>query len=338
MSMEGKKAMLDFNLKKLSIRKQCELLGFNRSNIYYQNQPESDYNLLLMRLLDEEYTRHPHKGVIKMVKYLHDFGHRVNHKRVRRLLRLMGLMAIYPKPKNLSKSHPEYKIYPYLLRGLDIRTPNQVWCADITYVRLRAGFIYLVAIMDWYSRYVLSWKICNSLEASFCVEALQDALLYYNCPSIFNTDQGSQFTSEAFTEILLNSGIKISMDGRGRVFDNIFIERLWRTVKYEEIFLHDYCSIAEAKEQLQKYFNYYNYERHHQNLGYKKPAEVYFNKKLPAHLWTSPSDQPEPFGTCGKAMDEMLISSMISTLSPTAFPHSLASRPQDSQTNNNKFL
>jgi len=298
MSMEQKRAILDTDLQELSMRRQCEQLGLNRSTVYYQAQPESAYNLLLMRLLDEEYTRHPCKGVVKMVKHLSDLGHHVNQKRVRRLLRLMGLMAIYPKPKNLSKPHPEHKIYPYLLKGLEICRPNQVWCTDITYVRLRAGFIYLVVVMDWYSRYVLSWRISNTLDASFCVEALQDALLYYVCPEIFNTDQGSQFTSEAFTKVLLAEEIKISMDGRGRAFDNIFIERLWRTVKYEEVFLHDYCSIAEAKEKLKKYFNYYNYQRHHQGLKYKKPAEIYFGEAMPAHLWTSPSDQPKPFGTC----------------------------------------
>ena len=259
-----------------------------------------------------------------MVKYLADLGHHVNQKRVRRLLRLMGLMAIYPKRKNLSKPHPDHKIYPYLLKGLEVTCPNQVWCTDITFVRLRAGFIYLVAVMDWYSRYVLSWRVSNSLDATFCVEALQDALLYNGCPDIFNTDQGSQFTSEAFTEVLLAKKIQISMDGRGRAFDNIFIERLWRTVKYEEVFLHDYCSIAEAKEKLRNYFEYYNYQRHHQGLEYKKPAEVYFGKKLPAHLWTSPSDQPEPFGTCGQTDGKIRDF-------PTVCPHSLASRPQGPQ-------
>lgn len=278
MSMPEKKAMLIANLQGLSIRQQCELLDINRSNIYYQAQPENAYNLLLMRLLDEEYTRHPSKGVIKTTKYLTELGHKVNHKRVRRLLRLMGLMAIYPKKKFHNKPHPEHKIYPYLLKDLKIKLSNQVWCTDITYVRLKAGFIYLVAVMDWYSRYVLSWKISNSLDASFCVEALQDAFLYYGNPEIFNTDQGSQFTSDDFTKELLTRGVKISMDGKGRAFDNIFIERLWRTVKYEEVFLHDYCSIAQAKKNLKRYFSYYNYERHHQGLGYKKPAEVYFGK------------------------------------------------------------
>jgi putative transposase len=336
--MEDKKAMITDLSKGLSIRRKCELLNFSRANLYRGISQETAYNLLLMRLLDEEYTRHPCKGVLKMVKYLEDFGHFVNHKRVRRLLRLMGLMAIYPKPKHLSNPHPEHKIYPYLLNGVDISVPNQVWSSDITYVRLRAGFIYLVAIIDWYSRYVLSWRISNSLDASFCIDALHDALLYYGCPKIFNTDQGSQFTSEGYTDILLTNDIKISMDGRGRAFDNIFIERLWRTVKYEEIFLHDYSSITEAKEKLGKYFNYYNYERHHQNLGYKKPAEVYFGEKMPVPLWTSPADQLKPCGTCGQTMDEILTTSMLPTLSPTACPHSLASRPQIRRLNNNKLL
>jgi putative transposase len=338
MSMEDKKAMITDLSKGLSIRRKCELLNFSRANLYREISQEAAYNILLMRLLDEEYTRHPCKGVLKMVKYLDDLGHLVNQKRVRRLLRLMGLMAIYPKPKHLSKSHPEHKIYPYLLNGVDISAPNQIWSSDITYVRLRSGFIYLVAIIDWYSRYVLSWRISNSLDASFCIDALQDALLYYGCPEIFNTDQGSQFTSEGFTDILLTNDIKISMDGRGRAFDNIFIERLWRTVKYEEIFLHDYSSIAEAREKLEKYFNYYNYERHHQNLGYKKPAEVYFGEKMPVPLWTSPADQLKPCGTCGQTMDEILTTSMLPTLSPTACQHSLASRPQIRRLNNNKLL
>lgn len=332
MNMLEKKALLDAGLQRLSIRQQCELLDLNRSSIYYDVQPETPYNLLLMRLLDEEYTRHPTKGVIKMVKYLADLGHHVNHKRVRRLLRIMGLMAVYPKPKNLSKRHPEHKIYPYLLKDLTVCRPNQVWCCDITYIRLKAGFIYLVAVMDWYSRYVLGWKISNSLDTSFCVEALQDALLYYGCPEIFNTDQGSQFTSEAFTGILLANGIKISMDGRGRAFDNIFIERLWRTVKYEEVFLHDYKSIGDAKEQLEKYFKYYNYERHHQALDYKKPAEIYFNKNLPVRLWTSPSGQPEPFGTCGQTGNKLMENAAaFTTAYSPACPHSLASCPQGAQ-------
>lgn len=330
MSLEDKKAMIKQNHDELSIRKQCELLGINRSTIYYQPEPENEYNLLLMQLLDEEYTRHPFRGVNNMILYLNDLGHHVNHKRVRRLLRLMGLMAIYPRKRNLSEPHPEHKIYPYLLKGLVITEPNQVLCSDITYIRLRQGFMYLVAVMDWYSRYVLSWKLSNSLDASFCVEALEDALLYYGCPEIFNTDQGAQFTSEAFTSILQANDIKISMDARGRAFDNIFIERLWRTVKYEEVYLHDYSGVAEAKEKLKQYFEFYNYSRHHQGLENKTPAEVYYGKK-PVDLWTSPTDQPEPYGPCGKAMDNANAFS-------TALPHSLASCPQAPQAQQKKFI
>lgn len=276
MSILEKKAMLDLNYSRLSLRQQCKLLELNRSSTYYQPAGESEYNLLLMQLLDEEYTRHPFKGVIKMVKYLREQGHFVNHKRVRRLLRLMGLEAIYPKKRNLSEAHPAHKKYPYLLKELNINLPNQVWCTDITYVRLTQGFIYLVAIMDWYSRYVLSWRMSNSLDASFCIEALEDALMIYGSPEIFNSDQGVQFTSEEFTNILLSKDIKISMDGRGRAFDNIFIERLWRSVKYEEVYLCDYSSVKEAKDRIGRYFQFYNYERHHQALDYKKPAEIYF--------------------------------------------------------------
>jgi putative transposase len=252
----------------------------NRSHLYYPAAGENEYNLLIMKLMDEEYTRYPFKGVLKMTAYLKELEHNVNIKRVRRLLRLMGLEAIYPK-KNLSKAQAGHKKYPYLLNGLNITRPNQVWSSDITYIRLAQGFVYLTAIMDWYSRYVLSWRLSNSLDASFCIDALEDALMLYGFPEIFNSDQGCQYTSDAFTGILLANGIKISMDGRGRAFDNIFIERLWRSVKYEEVYLHDYFSVKEAKENLYNYFNFYNYARYHQSLEYKKPAEIYFGKKIP---------------------------------------------------------
>ena len=224
--------------------------------------------------------RHPFKGVLRMVAYLRELDYDVNEKRVRRLLRKMGILAIYPK-KNLSKSSPNHKKYPYLLKNLDITTPNHVWCSDITYIRLKQGFIYLVAIMDWYSRYVLSWRLSNSLDTSFCIEALEDALLLFGQPEIMNTDQGSQYTSESFTGVLLANGITISMDGRGRAFDNIFIERLWRSVKYEEVYIHEYNSVKEAKKRLGEYFDFYNYERHHQGLDNQKPAELYFGKSFP---------------------------------------------------------
>jgi putative transposase len=265
---------------KLSIRRQCELLDLNRCNLYYHSREETAYNLHLMRLLDEEYTKYPFKGVLRMVEFLREMGHMLNPKRVRRLLRVLGLEAVYPK-KNLSKPVLGDQKYPYLLTGLEINRPNQVWCADVTYVRLKQGFVYLVAVMDWYSRYVLSWKLSNSLEADFCIDALEEALMFYENPDIFNSDQGSQFTSKDFTGLLLKNGIKISMDGKGRVFDNIFIERLWRSVKYEEIYLYDYADMIEAKRRLKFYFDFYNHERHHQTLDYKKPAQIYFGRSMP---------------------------------------------------------
>jgi len=258
---------------KISIVRQCELLGISRSGYYYKPAGESDYNLLLMRLIDEEYTRHPFYGVPRMTEYLMKQGHSVNHKRVERLMREMGLEGICPK-KNLSRGKEGHRIYPYLLRGLEVSYPNQVWCSDITYIPLLSGFIYLVAIMDWYSRYVLSWEISNTLDTHFCLDALEKALRYGK-PEIFNTDQGSQFTSEAFTGRLQSEAIKISMDGRGRVFDNIFIERLWRTVKYEEVYLKDYETVYDALVGIGDYFPFYNYERPHQSLTYKTPYEVY---------------------------------------------------------------
>ncbi len=230
-----------------------------------------------MRLLDKQYTRTPFYGGPKMTLWLRERGYRVNHKRVERLMQLMGLKAIYPKP-NTSRPHPEHKIYPYLLRDVKIDRVDQVWSADITYIRMRAGFLYLVAVIDWFSRYVLSWQLSNTLESSFCVEALEMALKAKQ-PEIFNTDQGTQFTSGDFTGVLQKRDIAISMDGRGRYLDNIFVERLWRTVKYEEVYLHDYQTPAEAYLGLKKYFKFYNTERFHQALGGRKPFEVY-NFKL----------------------------------------------------------
>lgn len=227
-----------------------------------------------MRLLDEQYTRTPFYGVRKMTRWLREQDRRINPKRVRRLMRLMGLEAIYPKPR-LSKPAPGHRIYPYLLRGLQICRPNQVWAADITYIRLAAGFIYLVVVMDWFSRYVLSWEVSVSLETSFCLSALTWALARCQ-PEIFNTDQGSQFTSEIFTQHLLDRCVRISMDGRGRVMDNIFVERLWRTLKYEEVYLKDYRTVQEAVTNLRRYFDFYNQERFHQALDYQTPEAVYF--------------------------------------------------------------
>ena len=254
--------------------RQCELLGISRSTYYYRPGPISELNLELMRLIDEQYTKTPFYGVPRMTAWLRRQGYEINHKRVERLMKLMGLQAVYPK-RRLTVASKEHKIYPYLLRGVEIKEPDQVWSADITYIRMLRGFLYLVAVMDWYSRYVLAWELSISMEKEFCLEAL-DKALKISCPEIFNTDQGSQFSSREFTGRLENEGIAISMDGRGRVFDNIFIERLWRTVKYEEVYLHDYGNVREAKEGLSRYFEFYNNERIHSSLGDLTPQEVYF--------------------------------------------------------------
>lgn len=253
------------------------MTGVSRSGWYYETEPESAENLRLQRLIDEQYTRTPFYGTRKMTCWLGEQGYRVNVKRVRRLIRQMGLEAIYAKPR-LSVPEPGHRISPYRLRGLSIDRPNQVWSSDITYVRLRHGFIYLTAVMDWYSRYVLAWEVSVSLETSFCLAAVEWAL-QLGQPEIFNTDQGSQFTSEAFTGRLEAQGIDISMDGRGRASDNIFIERLWRTVKYEEVYLKDYLDAREAVCNLKSYFAFYNQERLHQALGYQTPAAIYFRSE-----------------------------------------------------------
>jgi putative transposase len=259
----------------LSVRRQCRLLTVSRSGLYYEPRGESAENLALMRLIDEFYTRWPFYGVRRMAASLERQGHVVNPKRVRRLMRLMGLEAIYPK-KRLSQPGEGHKRYPYLLRDVQILRPDQVWSADITYVRLRSGFLYLVAILDWYSRYVLSWSLSTSLDGAFCLWSLQEALREGRRPEIFNTDQGVQFTAEAFTGVLEAEGIAISMDGRGRCYDNIFVERLWRTVKYEEVYLKDYADPVDARRELRAYFRFYNQDRPHQALSYRTPAEVYF--------------------------------------------------------------
>lgn len=263
-------------IAELTLIRQCELAGVTRATVYARRkEPQPDEgDLLLCRLIDEEYTRHPFYGSRRMVIYLKTQGYVVNRKRVQRLMRMMGLAGMSPGP-NTSAKHPEHKIYPYLLRGVDVIRPNQVWSTDITYIRLSKGFAYLVAIMDWYSRRVLSWRISNSMDASFCVDCLEDALRLHGQPEIFNTDQGSQFTSDAFTGVLLRKNIAISMDGRGRALDNIFVERLWRSVKHEDIYLKGYGSMPELTLGLANYFAYYNGERPHQSLGYCTPNTVY---------------------------------------------------------------
>jgi putative transposase len=257
----------------LSIVRQCDLLAVSRSGYYYEPAMESSFNLMLMGLMDEQYTRCPFYGVPRMTAWLCRQGYLVNHKRIERLMRKMGIQGICPKP-NLSKGGDESRKYPYLLGGLKVDHPNQVWCSDITYIRLLKGFVYLVAFMDWYSRFVLSWEISNTLDTHFCMEALERALLR-GMPEIMNTDQGVQYTSSSFTSRLLSENILISMDGRGRAFDNIFIERLWRSVKYEEVYLKGYETVMDAVTGIDSYLNFYNHERLHQSLNYHTPAEIH---------------------------------------------------------------
>jgi putative transposase len=257
----------------LSVARQCELLGLARSSYYYQPLGESAENLELLRRLDEQYTRTPFYGVRRMTAVLRQGGDAINPKRVRRLLRTLGLSALAPQP-GTSRAAPGHRVYPYRLRGVPIERVNQVWSTDITYIRLNRGFVYLVAVLDWYSRYVLSWALSNTLEVGFCLAAL-DAALAHGQPEIFNTDQGAQFTSPAFTGRLAAVGVTISMDGRGRALDNVFVERLWRSVKYEEVYLHEYEDMGEAQRGLGRYFPFYNEERPHQALGYQTPAAVY---------------------------------------------------------------
>ena len=273
MEIDAKRDLVEPHHPHIRIARQCELLGLPRSSYYYPAHGESLENLHLMRLLDEKYTDTPYYGIRRMTAWLRSEGYNVNHKRVARLLRQMGLEAIYPKPRT-SVPHPEHRIYPSLLRGVWVTKVNQVWSTDITYIRLHCGFIYLVAVMDWYSRYVLSWALSITMDVGFCLEALNDALNRAQ-PEIFNSDQGAQFTSCDFTARLESAGIRISMDGRGRAMDNIFIERLWRTVKYEEVYLKDYRTPREAAQQLERFFIRYNEHRQHSSLGYQTPATVY---------------------------------------------------------------
>jgi putative transposase len=273
MSVEQKRALIEPAHPQLSIRRQCALLGLARSTLYDQPLGASAENLQLMRLLDEQYTTTPFYGLRRMTAWLRGQGYTVNRKRVARLMRVMGLEALYPKPR-LSQPAAGQMIYPYLLRGVTVERLNQVWSADLTYIRRQGGFVYLVAVMDWFSRYVLSWAISITMDTAFCVEALDQALGQGH-PEIFNTDQGVQFTSQAFTARLKEGGIRISMDGRGRALDNVFVERLWRTVKYEEVYLRDYQTVWEARHGLARYFVFYNEERLHQALGYRPPAAVY---------------------------------------------------------------
>ena len=260
----------------LPITKQCRILNISRSGVYYMPVPVSDKDRELMRTIDEIHLEEPYLGSRGIKSILKRKGYEVGRIHVRTLMRKMGIEALYKKPR-LSKPHPGHKVYPYLLRGLDITEANSVWCSDITYIPMAKGFCYLVAVMDWASRKVLSWRLSNTLDVSFCIEALEEALMKYGIPDIFNTDQGSQFTSLEFTDILIKHDIKISMDGRNRWMDNIFIERLWKTVKYQEVYLKAYESISHAKKELAKFFDRYNTRRPHQGLGDRTPDEVYWS-------------------------------------------------------------
>jgi putative transposase len=262
----------------LSVRRQCQLLGLSRSSLYYSAKPVDEEDLALMRLLDQQYLRTPFYGVRRMTRWLQEEEWTVNEKRVRRLLRLMGLEAIYPRPR-LSEASAEHRKYPYLLKDLTIDRPDQVWSTDITFIPMDQGWLYLTAVLDWFSRYVLSWRLSNTLDGLFCLEALQEALAGHGRPEIFNSDQGVPFTSTAFTGMLERAGIAISMDGRGRALDNVFVERLWRTVKYEEVYLKGYRDGQEAHQGLSRYFPFYNQQRGHQSLDYLTPAAVYFGLK-----------------------------------------------------------
>src|SRR5271154_5476934 len=272
-SVERKRAWVDPADAVLSVSEQCDLLGLGRSSYYYEPATESVENLALMALIDKEYTDHPFRGSRGMRSWLRQNGHAVNRKRVQRLMRLMGLEAVYPKPR-LSVGGAGHRVYPYLLRNVSIERADQVWSTDITYIPLPNGFMYLTAVMDWYSRYVLSWRLSNTLDAGFCLEALDDALRQ-GCPEVFNTDQGVQFTSASYTERLEAAGAKVSMDGKGRCLDNVFVERLWRSVKYEEVYLWRHETVPALQAGLARYLRFFNEARPHFSLDKRTPAEVY---------------------------------------------------------------
>jgi len=282
LSTTRRKGFVDPDHAQLSIAKQCKLLSINRAAYYYQSVGESLKNLQLMRLIDEQHLETPWYGSRQMSRHLRRLGHAVNRKRISRLMQLMGLSVIYQKP-NTSKPHPQHKVYPYLLRGLTIDRPNQVWCADISYIPLRRGFLYLVAIMDWFSRKVLSWRLSNTMDADFCVDALEEALARFGQPEIFNTDQGSQFTSDEFTNVLKKANVRISMDGKGRWRDNIMIERLWRSLKYECIYLHAFETGSEVRRGLKHWIEFYNTRRPHSKLDDRTPFEAYWQKPRPGY-------------------------------------------------------
>ena len=305
MTRKQRQALIDRDHHQLSLVSQCTLLNISRASLYYRPVPTRAEDLELMALMDRQYLKTPFYGSRRMKAWLLQQGHLVSRNRVRRLMRLMGLEAIYRRP-HTSQPAPGHRVYPYLLKGLEVNRVNQVWATDITYIPMARGFLYLVAIMDWHSRYVLAWKLSNALETDFCVAALEEALAKGR-PEIFNTDQGSQFTSEAFTGMLLKQDIQVSMDGKGRYQDNIFVERLWRSIKYEEVYLKAYPTVAEARAGIGAYLEFYNQQRPHQALSYRTPAEVYINgrevKGLPAHEAGLPSEVVIPSAKGGDSLN-----------------------------------
>lgn len=283
MSRPERLGMIDRTEPRLSVVRQCALVGIARSSVYRRPAPADPEVLALMALIDRQYLTRPFYGSRRMTAWLRGEGHAVNRKRVQRLMRLMGLEAIHPKPRT-SRAASEHRIYPYLLRDLAVERPNQVWCSDITYIPMACGFLYLVVVMDWFSRRVLAWRLSNTMDADFCVEALEDALDRFGRPEIFNTDQGSQFTGVAFTGTLEAHGVAISMDGRGRWLDNVFVERLWRSLKYEEVYLHAYDTVAAARAGIGAWLRFYNEERGHQALGYQTPMAVHATTDRPVDM------------------------------------------------------
>jgi putative transposase len=303
--------MIDRDHQQLSLVRQCILLDVSRASVYYRPVPTRAEDLELMALMDRQYLKTPFYGSRKMKAWLLQQGYLVSRKRVRRLMRLMGLEAIYRRP-NTSKPAPGHRIFPYLLKGVEVNRVDQVWAADITYIPMAKGFLYLVAIMDWHSRYVLAWRLSNTLEVDFCVAALEEALSKGR-PQIFNTDQGSQFTSEAFTSMLLAQGVQVSMDGRGRCMDNVFVERLWRSIKYEEVDLKAYQNGTEARKGIGAYLAFYNQERPHQALGYRSPGQVFQAVSPQSCLLEHPRALPSDEGLRDTpAVDSLILASPLS--------------------------
>jgi len=299
-----RRELVDSENKQLSLRRQCELLAINRSTLYYEAKPQAVDDVELLNRIRDIWVRYPFYGYRRITKELRAGGSEVNRKRVQRLMALGGIQAIYPGP-NTSRRNKRHAIHPYLLRGMKITKANQAWQVDITYLRMEHGFMYLVALIDVYSRYVVGWSLSNTLDTDFCSDALNSGLKLA-IPEIVNSDQGCQFTSEGWVDALDEKDIKISMTGKGRCLDNVYIERFWRSFKGEEFYLNDYRDVRELKAEIAKYIDFYNHRRWHQSLGYKRPAELYFGEAgsgAPVDMWTSPTDQPVPSGACGQTMD-----------------------------------